>query len=215
MRPIRTALRFVLRPLVRFIVRRMPVYDPWERVTDWLDLRDIAAGCQHPFSWYLEGASTVHVNGIDDICDWLAGCEYKSDPDLFNEPDFWQHPVTFEHLRKGDCEDFALWAWRKLLELKVDARFVVGSWIADGGKEWGQHAWVEYIADGVHMHLEPVRRGRDQMVRPLAEVRDCYVPQYTVPPSLKPEANAGLFLYWRHRYERERAEAAARRSQAA
>jgi len=215
MHPIKTPLSYLLRPLLRFMVRRMPVPDPWEPVTGWFSLHDIASGCRRPFSWYLEGESKVHVSSIDEVCNWLADCEYASDPELFNEPDFWQHPVTFEHLRKGDCEDYALWAWRKLLELKVDARFVVGSWITDGGKDWGQHAWVEFLADGIMMHLEPVRRDRREMVRPLSEVRHQYVPQFTVASSMKPKANAGLFLYWRHQHQQERERAAARRSQAA
>ena len=42
---------------------------------------------------------------------WLLGCVYARDRDLFRNPDYWQHPCNFEGLRKGDCEDFALWAW--------------------------------------------------------------------------------------------------------
>src|SRR5690348_3236184 len=48
-----------------------------------------------------------------------ADCEYVRDP--VHERDFWQHPKTFEQLRKGDCEDHALWAWRKLTELGISA----------------------------------------------------------------------------------------------
>src|SRR5205085_1473130 len=69
-----------------------------------------------PFAWYFEGQSAVTVGSVDDVCEWLLECEYVHDPELFHEPDFWQHPRTFERLRKGDCEDHALWAWRKLVE---------------------------------------------------------------------------------------------------
>jgi len=67
----------------------------------------------------LRGQSTVCVNDIAAICEWLADCEYVRDP--VHERDFWQHPKTFEQLRKGDCEDHALWAWRKLTELGIPA----------------------------------------------------------------------------------------------
>jgi len=71
----------------------------------------------------LRGQSTVCVNDIAAICEWLADCEYVRDP--VHERDFWQHPKTFEQLRKGDCEDHALWAWRKLTELGIPAEFYV------------------------------------------------------------------------------------------
>src|SRR6266404_7568840 len=31
--------------------------------------------------------------------------------------DYWQPPEEFEVSRKGDCVDFALWAWRQLLDM--------------------------------------------------------------------------------------------------
>ncbi len=204
MHPAKRVVRFLLSPLIRLFIRHMPVEDPWEQVTDWVKVDALASGSRHLFSWYLEGKSTVAVTSVDEICDWLSGCQYVSDPVLFHEPDFWQHPLTFEQLRKGDCEDYALWAWRKMLELKIDARFVVGDWLSNEGRDWGGHAWVEFVAGSKQMHLEPVRRDRARMVQPLDSVRSEYVPHFTVNSTLKPYANAGLILYWRHEQERAR-----------
>ena len=76
-------------------------------------------GSRQPFADYFAGESCVHVRSIDDIVAFLQTCEYVSDIELFHKPDFWQHPRDFEKLRRGDCADFALWAWRKLAELGI------------------------------------------------------------------------------------------------
>jgi len=55
-------------------------------------------------------------------------------------------PEEFEKTRRGDCDDFALWAWRQLLGLGYDARFVVGR----AGRYSAGHAWVSYR---VHHHI--------------------------------------------------------------
>jgi len=51
---------------------------------------------------------------------------------------------------KGDCDDFALWSWRQLLEMKYPSRFVVGS----AGRYGDGHAWVTFEKDGKHFLLE-------------------------------------------------------------
>ena len=68
---------------------------------------------------------------------FLAGCTYMLDEDQFGEKDFWQPPDQFEESKKGDCEDFALWAWRQLLQMNYDARFVIGI----SGQYRAGHAW--------------------------------------------------------------------------
>jgi hypothetical protein len=35
-------------------------------------------------------------------------------------------PEDFEKSRKGDCDDFAMYAWRQLLKMGYNARFVGG-----------------------------------------------------------------------------------------
>ena len=103
------------------MVRAVPVEDAWEKWEARVPAEWFGRGCIHDWPWFFEGESTVTAKSVEEICKWLCGCEYVPDHSLFNELDFWQHPVTFEQRRCGDCEDFALWAWRKLAEMGVDA----------------------------------------------------------------------------------------------
>ena len=156
----------------------------------------LGPGSKRPFSWYFEGTSTVKVGNIADVLQWLAGCTYARDIDLFHEPDYWQHPTTFEHLRRGDCEDHALWAWRKLIELGVKADFFVGQLKPESDRS-GHHAWVVYERESVRYLLEPVAKSGSPQVRPLEEARSEYRPHYSVDPSYRVQARAGLLLYLR------------------
>ena len=75
---------------------------------------------------------------------------------LFNEIDLWQHPSSFEELRRGDCEDFALWAWRKLAELGIDAEFFVGRILSVEEPDVDrQHAWVVFRVGDVQFLSSP------------------------------------------------------------
>jgi predicted transglutaminase-like cysteine proteinase len=147
--------------------------------------------CQD-FALYFEGESSVHVQSIDEIAAWLRQCEYVSDPDLFDKRDFWQHPTVFEQLRRGDCEDFALWAWRKLAEIGLEAEFFVGRVIVDGELDRDrQHAWVVYRAGEIDFLFEPAARDSREMIRPLAEVQHAYVPHFSVNHRFDTSAFAG------------------------
>jgi len=106
----------VLRLAWHVMVRLTPDGDPWERLNVAPRLHMYGGGSRREFSQYLTGPSRVAVSSLGAIQDWLLDCRYETDETLFAEPDFWQHPTTFEHLRAGDCEDFSLWAWRKLVE---------------------------------------------------------------------------------------------------
>ena len=111
-----------------------------------------------------------------------------------SERDLWQHPVTFEQLRCGDCEDFALWAWRKLADIGIDAEFYVGRVVVDD--EPGvdrQHAWVVYRVDGVPFLFEPAAN-RHWMIRRLTEAMDGYVPHFAVDGRLRTFAFSGYVL---------------------
>jgi hypothetical protein len=168
-------LRSAVVPLLRLILRIMGPGDPWERFPRRVPLRAFGLGAIRPFPWYFEGESLVAVTSVDEICAWLLGCEYVRDQELFHEPDFWQHPRTFERLRCGDCEDHALWAWRKLVELGLDAELVSGQWAqtCDGS---GGHVWIRFRESGQEYILEAVSRTRERMVRPFEEARVDYVP---------------------------------------
>jgi hypothetical protein len=194
----------MLKPLQRRLIRHVPVDDSWERVTSLLVTPQIfGPGSRRNFPWYLEGESTVPVNVVDDVCDWLSQCEYLPDEELFNEADFWQHPRTFEHLRKGDCEDHALWAWRKLIELGYPAEFFVGQWFAGGGDRHDRHAWVVFERNGERFLFEAVSKVQGTMIRPVRDVRIEYSPHFSVDHILTMYSHAGYLLYLRERALRD------------
>ena len=84
-------------------------------------------------------------------------------------------------LRRGDCEDFALWAWRKLAEVGIDAEFYVGRVICEDRPERDrQHAWVVYRLDGTAFLFEPAAQIPSQMIRPLTDAMGEYVPHFAV-----------------------------------
>ncbi len=165
--------------MYRLLLRTISVPDPWERLELESPLTSYGSGARLDFWKYLEGDSTVTVTSLDDVCAWLLGCTYVGDEALFHEPDFWQHPNTFERLRAGDCEDFAIWAWRKLVELGYDADLVAGYCLKNGALA-GRHVWVLLRENAGVSLFEPVARARDHMLHPLSEVRDRYLPEFGV-----------------------------------
>ena len=182
----------LVRPLWEFAVRQIPIDDPWERSTTKPRLRNYGSGARLDFSEYLKGESIVPVTSLAEVQDWLLGCRYEHDEVLFGESDFWQHPSTFERLRTGDCEDYAVWAWRKLIELGYDVDLVAGYCLRDGQLD-GRHAWLLVRLDGVEHVFEPVAK-REWMIRPLTECRDEYVPQFGVDRSAQRFVFSGFLL---------------------
>jgi hypothetical protein len=153
--------------------------DPWARLSRRPPVHAFGPGSRQEFTWYFQGESNVDVRQLDDMLAWLGQCEYTADHVAYQVNDFWQHPRTFELMRRGDCEDFALWAWRKLVELGFDAQFVVGYAIV--GPEAGRrHAWVQFREGDQVYVLEPCQRSAAHAIRPLREVRDSYFPEYGV-----------------------------------
>lgn len=204
MRSARATIARLLTPLARFAARRMPVRDPWERFEYDVPLSAFGTGSHHDFAWYFEGECAVAVTSVDEIQDWLLGCEYARDPALFNEDDYWQHPRTFEQIRRGDCEDHALWAWRRLVELGFDADLVSGSLMLESGEvdDRGGHVWVLLRRDGVPYLLESVAKTREQLLQPLSAVHHRYRPEFGVDRERRPYAFNGALAALR---ERERA----------
>jgi hypothetical protein len=212
---IRRALSIAFTPLYRFLIVRMTWDDAWELIPGWfMTPQRFGSGSRHDFRWYLSGDSRVEVEDIDGICEWLSACEYASDSALFNERDFWQHPVTFEQLRRGDCEDHALWAWRKLIEIGIEAELYVGEWFNDLVRPVSNHAWVCYAVDGSRFLLEPAVKERATMVRRWDAVRHQYRPHYSVDHTFQMRTYAGRLL-WERDVERDRREAKRSRSRAA
>lgn len=170
----------VLRPLFRPIFRLALRYtDPWEHVRVGPPLAYFGAGSERPFSWYLEGPSSVVVQSLDEVCEWLRDCAYPLALDEASavRSHGWPHPSEFEISRVGTCLDHSLWAWRKLVELGYEANFVVGRVVTAGAPNaW--HAWVIFLDDGEDFVLETLARDRDAMVRLVVDVRANYVPMF-------------------------------------
>lgn len=163
--------------------------DPWARLH--LECAPLAfgAGSTRSFSDYFRGVSRVPASSLRDVCDWLLGCECLTDEALFLQEDFWQHPLTFEQLRKGDCEDHALWAWRKLGEIGIAARLTAGRWRGVA------HAWIlleqpdgERLFETTSKTL-PMVRSLDQMTR--AE----YCPALSVDHRFRTYVHAGYPIF--------------------
>lgn len=204
---VRLVLRILLDPVLNLILRFVPVRDPWERYRQRIPLRLYGSGSQRDFSWYLEGQSQVSVSSIDEIQEWLLGCEYADDKDLFHEPDFWQHPRTFEHLRRGDCEDHALWAWRKLVELGVDAELISGQQLAESGVSDASsgHVWVVFRRGEETIVFETVAKSKDLMLKPLQSARAEYRPEVGVNGARKQFAYHGFLLTLKERRRGQKA----------
>lgn len=101
------------------------------------------------------------------------------DHEAFGSPDFWQHPADFEVTRRGDCEDHALWAWRKLAELGIAAEFVVGCKLVGEGA-WEGHAWVHLWPATDCLVLDASAKGRDSMISPQAAIAPYLRPHFAV-----------------------------------
>lgn len=107
-----------------------------------------------PIGRYLSQPLTVECKNLEDLRTFLRKCRYVSDEEQFGRPDYWMPPEEFERARKGDCEDFALYAWRQLLSLGYSARFVGGKC----GRYGEGHAWVTFDKDGKTFLLEAQAR---------------------------------------------------------
>ncbi len=104
-----------------------------------------------PAGRFLSQPLKYWCSDLSDLRRFLAQCKYKSDEEQFGERDYWQPPERFEESKKGDCEDFALWAWRQVLHMKYPARFALGS----ASRYSDGHAWVTFEKDGKTYLLEP------------------------------------------------------------
>lgn len=198
---VKSLLFWPLRPLWRLMLRAVPIRDPWERRRYQVPVGRFGPGSTHDFAWYFEGDSSVRVSSVDDVQEWLIGCAYESDPDLFRLDDFWQHPQTFERIRRGDCEDHAIWAWRKLIELGYDADLVLGRCLpwTPGAERDRTHLWVMFRRDGESFLFETTCKERDRMIHRLADVSARYRPELGVDRYRKSFAFVGALLTARER----------------
>lgn len=135
-------------------------------------------GSKADFPWYFEHALHVPILDLEDLCRFLSQCVYVADAHLFGKAEHWQHPADFERIKKGDCEDHALWTWRRLVELGLDAAFMVGARHVGGASSF--HAWVVYSDRGVSYLVESVSKHRREIIQPLDAVRHNYTPCFSV-----------------------------------
>jgi hypothetical protein len=155
---------------------------PWSKQARHIAPKYFGPGSQHSFDWYLQQDSRVPVKSIGGICRWLRACRYTTDNERFHTLDYWQHPVEFERTREGDCEDHALWAWRKLIELGYPAEIIVGtSYCYNLQGEY--HAWVVFTRREQRYLLEAADK-RAPLIAPLREVQHLYVPDFGVDQQL-------------------------------
>lgn len=197
---LRRTLTRVSGPVSRLLLRTLPARDPWERQPFDVPLHIYGRGAERDFRWYFEGTSTVDAPSPESVCAWLAGCTYGPDHLLFAQPDYWQHPVEFERRRRGDCEDFALWSWRKLVQAGCPAEFVAGRCALPGRPETA-HAWVLVpTADGP-LVLDGTRGDPARMLMPVDAVRHAYHPEVSVDAGFQRYLYGGYLA--RHRPFRE------------
>jgi hypothetical protein len=190
----------VIRPLYRLARCVEEADDPWRCIECDLPSQVLGTGSVHDFRWYLEGESAVPASSFEDVCSFLLGCTYVRDAELFRVPDFWQHPLTFEQIRKGDCEDHALWAWRRLRELGYRAHLVTGAGDREEVPRLG-HAWVIFHAEGGVYLLETTAKARERMVHPLDALRHEYRPYVSVDERFRMFVYSGLEQYLFNRGE--------------
>ncbi len=129
----------------------------------------------------------VKCSNFSDIRAFLSSCRWISDMEQFGELDYWLPPDRFEETRAGDCEDFALWTWRQLMDLGYRSRLVVGF----SGRYGAGHAWLNLVIDGDNFLVEPQRYWIKQYMPRLSTIR--YKPEVSV------EWDGKCLQYFKHR----------------
>ena len=164
--------------------------DPWERTRVPLrpPMPHVGLPSNEALRRYRAGESSVPVRSLDDVLDFLLGCEYEVMAAFRDGSTDWGGlPFVFEYTRRGDCLDHSLWAWRKLTELGYNADLVVGwqgktldSVIANS--DTPRHAWLLLsLTGGERVLLEPTAKQRADVLRSLRVIPfDEYLPQYGI-----------------------------------
>jgi hypothetical protein len=160
-----------------------PPDDPWERWEKDVPSRLLSPDAKDDFTWYLSGPSEVPIQSIDEVCAWLATCEYASDEAVHGVAEHWAHPSDFERLRRGDCDDHAIWAWRKLLELGLGPELFVGRKHTHDG--WEPHVWVQLKYGNDLWVLDAAVKDRDSLFLPFQRAQAYLRPHFAIGPDLR------------------------------
>lgn len=169
--------------IMDLIIQHYNVEPVYKKRPQMIRHHQFANGSKKPFPTYFERESAVPVASLSEIEQWLRSCIYLRDHVQFGETDVWIHPVDFEQIRKGDCEDHALWAWRKLTDLNYTAEFVVG-YIQNHFGDDGYHAWVTFAENGRSYLMESTAKN-GQMVYPLESQTQKYRPLFSIDQNFK------------------------------
>ena len=141
-----------------------------------------------PFGRYISQPLSVHCTSMEELRQFLSKCKQVSDQAQFGKPDFWQPPDEFEQTRKGDCDCFALWTWRQLVEMGIsNARFVTGR----VGRFSAGHAWVTFEQDGRTFILDPTKAILGKTLPRLSTLS--YVPRFSV------RCDEGKLVFYEHK----------------
>lgn len=108
---------------------------------------------------------------IQEIFNEAATFQYSRDP----EGDMWQDPSITEKLKRGDCEDMAVWVYRELKRSGYDdVRIMVGKFELHDKRF---HTWVVCRLEGADVIIDPALQ-RGVWLR--AEIStDLYLPAYS------------------------------------
>lgn len=152
--------------------------DNWFSQVVGFSLYSLGGNCNKDMAWYLTGDSEVHISSVKELCEWLFSCEYISWEGQDRKTLDWQHPLDFEKEKKGNCVDFSLWAWRRLIELDVKVELFAGEWIRLGKKK--QYFWVVFESDGEKYLIDTVSKDKEKMLYRLESVKNIYIPWASV-----------------------------------
>jgi hypothetical protein len=177
----------------RWWYRHFPPRDPWHRVEIPVDFRLLARGAPASFLAFFERECPLRLPNLEAVCDWLHACRFDSDRSQFGVSEHWQHPADFEARRCGDCEDHALWAWRKLVGLGLDAEFVMGRCNPAPETRWCNHAWLHVHIGPKLVILETTATRRQAMIVPWDQARHSHLPTASIDHEFRTYAFANYF----------------------
>ena len=173
----------------------VPVRDPWERLDVGIPPRYFGEAAPD-WTAVLRAPTSVSVTSLADVLAFLNGCRATAAPPA-DVPPTWPPLEAFEAHQAGNCTGHALWAWRRLVDLGFAPTLVVGR-TRPFTRSAGRHAWVLFASEGTEYLLEAVAKTDEQLLRPLAMVRENYRPEVGVTAEGRTVGFAGLLLTMGH-----------------